>query len=289
MSGISFEQFIMQCCKAGEADLRKWMRRVLPRHGFAIKEDNYVSERAKKNKSYETVHNLLAVRGNPNVCLVAHTDVCRDHKDMGDKPIYYGDPKKKPANAVMVEPVICRAEVEEEDGKVIRKIIRDKNVETQVGGDDRLGVAINLWIALNTEYDLALYFPTDEEIGLRSSRMVDFAELRSYELCVQVDRGNHSNELVGKINGTILCDYDIITRLLEIAWDIGSPRRLVSGAGTDVYALKERKVIKNGVNMTCGYHESHGSSPQEYIDIEEARSTMLYCSSIIKSFFLNAI
>lgn len=281
---VSFEEFIIQCCKAEESGLRKWMRRVLPRYNFSIKEDDYVSDRAKKNENYKTVHNLLAVRGNPKICLVAHTDVCRDHERHDNASLYYGNPKKKPANAKMVEPVIKRVEVEEEDSKTIKRIIQDKNVDTQVGGDDRLGVAINLWIALNTGYDMALYFPTDEEIGLRSAREVDFAELREYDLCVEVDRGNHSHELVTKINSTILCDYDTAVRLLEIAYDMGKPRKAVTGANTDVYALKERKIIKNAVNMTCGYHASMGASANEYIDVEEARDTMKYVAAIVKDY-----
>lgn len=287
MTVVSFEEFIIQCCKAEESSLRKWMRKVLPRHGFSIKEDEYVSERARKNEKYSTVHNFLAVRGNPKICLVAHTDVCRDHDRHDTDELYYGNPKKKPANLKMVEPVIKHVEVEEEDSKIKKRIIQDKNADTQVGGDDRLGVAINLWVALNSGYDVALYFPTDEEIGLKSARVVDFPELREYDLCVEVDRGNHSHELVTKINSTILCDYDTIVRLLEIAFDIGKPRKAVTGANTDVYALKERRIIKNAVNMTCGYHASVGAGSNEYIDIEEARDTMRYVANIVKDYCLN--
>lgn len=278
---VSFEEFIIQCCKSEEGGLRKWIKRVLPRYGFAIQEDDYETERVSKNDSYKHVHNLLATRGNPKVCLVAHTDICRDHET---KQLYYGNPKKKPPSATMVEPVIKRVEVEEEDRKVIKRIIQDKNCETQVGGDDRLGVAINLWTALNTGYDMALLFTTDEERGLVSARAVDFPELREYDLCVEVDRGNHSHELVSKINTTVLCDYDTIVRLLEIAYDMGCPRKVVQGAGTDVVAMKDRKIIKNAVNMTCGYHSSHSSSPNEYICIDEATSTLKYVSSIVRDY-----
>lgn len=278
---VSFEDFIMQCCKAGEGDLRKWIHRILPRYGFTIKEDTYQSDRVRKNDAYKPVHNLLAVRGNPKICLVAHTDICRDHNS---KQLYYGNPKKKPDHMTMVEPVIKRVEAEEEDQKVVKRIIQDKNCESQVGGDDRLGVAINLWVALNTGYDLALLFTTDEEIGCLSARAVDFAELREFDLCLQVDRGNHSHELVTKISNIILCDYDTVVRLLEIAFDMGKPRKAVQGAGTDVAALKDRKIIKNAVNMTCGYHSSFSDNPNEYIDIEEAKDTMKYVAAIVKDY-----
>jgi len=57
---------------------------------------------------------------------------------------------------------------------------------------------------------------------------------------------------------------------------------------TDVYALKSRGMVKECVNMTCGYHHSHGASPNEYIEIEEARSTMKYVAAIVKDYYLKA-
>ena len=279
---VTFEEFIMQCCKAKESNLRKWVRKILPRYGFTIKEDSYLSERVSKDDSFKDVHNLLAIRGaKPKVCLVAHTDICRDHNS---KTPFYGNPNKIPAGRSMVIPTIKKVEVEEEDGKCVKRIIQDKNCEWQVGGDDRLGVAINLWVALNTDYPLGICLTTDEEVGLKSARKIDFAELREFPLCVQTDRGNHSHELVTKIGSTILCDYETVVRLLEIAFDMGKPRKVVTGAGTDVAAMRERKVIQNAVNMTCGYHSSYSDGPNEYIDIEESRDTMKYVSSIVRAY-----
>lgn len=279
---VSFEEFIIQACKAEERGLRRWMRKVLPRYGFEIQEDDYVGYRAKKDDSYKEVHNMLAIRGKkPKVCLVAHTDICRDH----DHQIDYSP--KGTGKGLRVNPVIKTAELEEDNGKVIKRVIQDKTCNVQVGGDDRLGVAINTWIALNTGHDMGLLFTTDEEKGLVSAREVKFKELRDFELCAQVDRGNNSDELVTKIHGTSLCDYETAVRCLEIAFDIGMARKPVNGAGTDVLALKERGIIKNAVNMTCGYHHSFGASGHEYIDIDEAKATLHYVSSIIKDYNLN--
>src|ERR1035438_4199584 len=65
----TFTQFIKQCCAAREWNLRKMLRRELPNHGFRIIEDDWVSERGGK---YNSVHNMLAIRGEPTVCLAAH-------------------------------------------------------------------------------------------------------------------------------------------------------------------------------------------------------------------------
>jgi hypothetical protein len=263
----SFESFIAQCCKAPEWELRAFIRKVLSRAGFSIIEDDY---RGRRGGKFDLVHNMLAVRGTPDVCLVAHTDVCRDHIVDGD-------------DIPVVNPEIKFAQV---DGE-IREIIQDEGPNYQVGGDDRLGVAINLYIALNSGMDLALLFTTDEEVGLLSADKVRFPELLDFELLVQVDRGNHSNQLVNRIGGTQLCSLAIERRLLRIAEEIGLPRNTVNGMLTDVLSIKNNRMCHNAVNMTCGYHNSFGSSKNEFIDVQEARDTMRYVASIVKDFYLN--
>lgn len=289
-----FENFIMQCCKADEWTLRKFLKKVLIRSGFQIFEDEYKSERVQKEKRYETVHNMLAIRGNPRVCLVAHTDVCRDHEELRSEGRYssYGEhqfwmqgqreeeqvvrPMKK------VDPVI---KCVEQDGK-IRRVIQDRDCKLQVGGDDRLGVAINTWIAINSGFDCGLYFPTDEEIGLKSARACEMPQLMDFDLLVQVDRGNHSNQLVIKISNEILVSYETATELLSIAYDLGMPREPVVGLATDVYALKSRGKCKEAVNLTCGYFNSHGAGAGEYIDIQEAKDTMKFVATIVKNYYM---
>jgi len=296
-SDDGFENHIMQCCKATEWDLRRFLRKVLTRAGFQIFEDGYKTERVSKEKRYDIVHNMLAVRGNPNICLAAHTDVCRDHEELRSEARFGGygeyhywmydrhdEDASKARTPRRVEPVIKNVELEGQ----IRRVIQDRDCKLQVGGDDRLGVAINTWIALNSGYDMALYFPTDEEVGLKSARACEMQRLKDFDIVVQVDRGNHSDELVIKIGGEILCSYDTAVRLLEIAYDLGTPRAPVTGMATDVYALKSRGMVKECVNMTCGYHHSHGASPNEYIEIEEARSTMKYVAAIVKDYYLKA-
>lgn len=262
----SFENFIMHCCKLPEWELRDYLKTVLDEAGYDYKEDEYRGHRSGK---YRTVHNLLFWRGDPKVCLVAHTDVCRDHIRDNFIPV--------------VNPV---AKWVGDDQGTVKKIIQDKNCKVQVGGDDRLGVAINVWIAIHTGYDLALLFTTDEEVGLLSAEKVNFAELVDYKLFVQVDRGNRSNQLVTSIGGVELISKPLAEILLGIANSMGMPREEVRGFATDVVAIKCNHPYINAVNMTCGYHNSIGPSPNEYIDVQEARNTMLYVSSIIKKFDL---
>src|ERR1019366_3633587 len=295
----AFEKWIMQCCKADEWDLRKFLKKILGRAGFTIYEDGYLSERCKTNSKYNTVHNMLAIRGeNPRICLVAHTDVCRNHGSEkfedgeSDEYAYWmggagsaakktdADKKRIP---LKVRPVIKEIE---QDGKV-RRIITDKENRIQVGGDDRLGVSMNVFYAINSGLPVGLFFPTDEEIGLKSASVCEMPQLKDFDLLVQTDRGNHSDELVVKIGGEILMTYSTTVRLLEIAYDIGLPRYPVHGMGTDIYAIKKRNMCKEACNLTVGYHNSRGDSSDEYIDIQEAKDSLRYISEIVKDYYLN--
>lgn len=267
----SFENFIIKCCELDEWDLRDYLRGTLTEAGFHVQEDDYQSHRPGK---YKTIRNMLAIRGTePRICLVAHTDVCRDHG-----ATYRGGHQK-------AHPVIKTVDMY---GKT-KRIIQDKDRKVQTGGDDRLGVAINTWIALNTGYDMGLLFTTDEEVGAISADYVNFKELGDFDVLVQVDRGNQSNQLVTSISGLRLCDNETATRLLGIAEEIGLPRVTVQGLLTDVLAIKGDGKCKNAVNMTCGYHNSYGSSSNEYIDIDEAKDTLKFVSSIISDYEMEMI
>ena len=288
----AFERHIIKTCKAPEWELRKWLKKTLTRAGFTILEDQYKTDRVNRDKRYSSVHNMLAIRGeNPRVCLVAHTDICRDHSSSisefnthwmrNEKEEKKEDSKKKPF-LKEVFPVVKLCETN--DG--VRRIITDRDNKYQVGGDDRLGVAINTWIALNTGYDMGLFFPTDEEIGLKSSRVCEIQELKLFDLCMQTDRGNHSNQLVTKIHNEILCSYDTAVRLLDICYRIGFPRTPINGGSTDIYAIKQRNMCKEAINCTIGYHNSISDQADEYIDTVEAYEAMQFASEVVKDYYL---
>lgn len=263
----SFENFIMKCCELDEWDLRSMLRDKLSEAGFTVQEDDYSSHRGGR---YQEVHNMLAIRGKlPKVCLVSHTDVVRDHGRYG---------KHRKTNPVIKE--VNRF------GKDMR-IIQDKDCQVQLGGDDRCGVAINTWIALHTGYDMGLLFSTDEEVGGQAADYVSFPELGDFELLAQVDRGNMERQLVTSIGSTRLCSPEVAKRLLEISNRIGMPRTSVNGLFTDVATIKGDGKCKNAVNMTCGYGNNHGNN--EFIDIQEAKDTMKFVSSIIQDYEMEVI
>lgn len=71
-----FIKLILTCCRLNESELRLYIKKLLLENSFTIQEDNYYSTRLWECSG---IHNLIAIRGEPNVCLVSHTDVCRDH------------------------------------------------------------------------------------------------------------------------------------------------------------------------------------------------------------------
>ena len=262
---LSFRELIARCCVSDEATLRRDIKSTLLARGFSFVEDDYVSYRSAERRPVSGLCNLLLTRGAPRVALVAHTDVCRDH-DAFER----GTPMPVP------DPVIQR-----HDG---RTILRDRHREVQLGGDDRLGVAIALWTALRTKRPLALLFTTDEEVGLLSAATCRFAQLATLDLLVQIDRGNHSHQLVDRIHEERICAPDVATRILAALERAGRPRETTNGGSTDVRALRRNGVCRDAINLTCGYHESYGDSGDEYIDLPEAEDTARDVRAIVQEF-----
>ncbi len=249
LKALSFEDLLIWTCAQQEDNLRTTAKEVLVNYGFSYKEDEY-----KTYREVDGINNILFTRGDPQFCLVAHTDVCRDHTASRNGTLWMNP-----------EPVF-----KDLDG---RKIIQDKNNEVQVGGDDRVGVAISLWCALHTDKPISILFTTDEEVGLVSAEEVKFEELNNYKLLIQIDRGNNTNQIVNKISKLDICDEETTNFIAEKMASLNMNREFVVGKLTDVYAIKKNQMCKNAINMTCGYYNSKYDSPLEYIDVEEANDT----------------
>jgi len=254
---MDFLSHVITCCEQPEPALRRYLRNLLSRNGFVIETDRYRSPRACRTP------NLRAVRGAPTLGLIAHTDTCREHEEDIRHP----------------RPVVCTRETRRGQ----RQVIQDRSTSVQLGGDDRLGVAIITWAALAMpDAPLSLLFTTDEEIGLQSAAELPESWTRCLDLLVEVDRGNQAEaQLVTSIGGLRLCSARTERMLLEVARACGHPRVAVEGRLTDVYEIVARGACENAVNMTCGYHDSVWASGREYIDVLEAVETLAYVRAII--------
>ena len=245
------ETLLVATCVADETALQRTLTSELAGAGFATRRDRYrPSPRAFPPRD---VTNLLFVRGAPRVCLVAHTDVVRDHGGVATAPTPH----------VVSDPATGR------------RVLADRARATPIGGDDRVGVAIIRWLAQTTTAPMAALFTTDEEIGLDGAYAVPMAWLEPFELLVEIDRrSDHGRELVTQIFGRRLCTDERAARLLAIAADVGMPRTTVMGLATDVYAFAARGFRGDAVNLSCGYHEPH--APEEWVDMREAAETATY-------------
>lgn len=253
-----FERVILAACALDESTLRSQLEFALTRHGFRTRNDEYDALPQPRTPD-RVVRNMLAIRGTPRVCLVVHTDVVRDWRD----------------TTGILRPVV-RDEVI--DGRR-RRSITDATGETPIGGDDRLGVAIAMRVARASTHDLAILFTTDEERGLFGAEEVPADWVAPFELLVQIDRGNHRDQLVTSIHDTRLCHPRWEARLLRLASNLGLPRQACDGYPTDVYALVRRGVVRNAVNLTCGYYANHRGN--EWIDVAEADETARYVRAIV--------
>ena len=261
-AGTPFERALIAACAADESVLRRELAAELCGAGFELFFDDYRAT-SRRDDAARELPNLLAVRGAPRVCLVAHTDLVRDHRG------YAGDRGR-------VEPIVRR------DPATCRRIVTDRTNATQVGGDDRVGVAIARMIALESRRAIAILLTTDEEIGLQGAAAVPDAWLERFELFVQIDRGSRfGRELVTQIGGTRLCSAEREARLLAIAEALGAPRVPVVGGSTDVAELKAHGMRADAVNLTCGYYAPH--SADEWVDVEEAEEAARYVRAILDS------
>lgn len=260
INSLSFENLIIWCCQADETVLRDQIKKDLVSFNFSFIEDDYCSPRNSFEETQPRIHNTLFIRGKPKICLVAHTDVCRDHR----------------AHETLTEKLVPIPTIKEQDG---RRIIQDLECKVQVGGDDRLGIAIALWTAFHSNKDIAILLTTDEEIGILSAKQAKFKELSEFELLIEIDRGNHSNQIVSNIRGIQLCEESFAQFLVDESEKINLKREITRGYGTDVLVIKCSIPCNNAINLTCGYYDGHCDT--EYIDIEEANETYIFINHIL--------
>ncbi len=242
---------LARCCELPEAGLRSYVKSILGALGFTFQEDAY------GNRTKRGIPNLLAVRGDPRVMLVAHSDTSWAQTRSSELP----------------SPAVVQREG--------RWLMEDRERQVQLGGDDRLGIALMTWIAAcDREAPLALLLTTDEEVGCLSADEVPGSWFEGIDLAVQVDRkSDGGDQLVTRIGGTKLCSDSTAEWLLGLAKEIGLPREEVVGGPTDVCVLIERGVCPEAVNLTCGYHRPHGKD--EYVDLQEANDTLRFLQAIV--------
>ncbi len=261
----TFDELVARFCRFTERQLHRYLKAELPRLGFAVEADDYKAASQGDDERHD-IKNIRAVRGAPLVAFAAHSDTCRE------------------AEGITAQPTPVEFALEHED--VARRVLQDRDAAVQIGGDDRVGCAILFWLAAHTTGPLALFFFSDEEIGLLGAHAAPASWFENLELLVALDRGNvAAPDIVTEIAGLTLCSNQTATRLQTLAESIGFPRALVKGRRTDVYEIRKRGLVPEVVNLSCGYHDSHGASGAEFIDLDEAFESARFAGAIAEEFF----
>jgi hypothetical protein len=191
--------------------------------------------------------NVYAIKGQADVypCIVAHTDTVHPMEQPGDFKLTHDTDRLEwwSYNPNKTEAI--------KDGG-------EQFVQVGIGGDDKVGIYVALNMMRN-EKVLKCAFFRDEEVGCRGSREADMSFFDDVTLVLQCDRRG-TNEFVNRISGELMSiDFERAVKPILDEWGFKN----VTGAPTDVGALKHKGLKVCCANIACGYYEPHG--PTEYI------------------------
>jgi putative aminopeptidase FrvX len=214
----------------------------------------YICEVLKQLKiKYEidTYGNVIATRGEaPYACCVAHLDTVHTYK-----------------NGFVVK----RGEME---GRHYFFAEDNTGKRVGVGGDDKCGVFVCLYL-LSTLTNIRCVFFTQEESGGIGSSNIDLKVFEECRYVGGVDRWG-GRDMVNRYSGdyTISKDFYRTLQPLMKRYDY----EFTTGLFTDSLNLWERNVGVSCFNVSCGYYSHH--SDTEYVDLQELWNACLFCTEI---------
>jgi hypothetical protein len=146
------------------------------------------------------------------------------------------------------------------------------------GGDDLVGVFMCLNL-LDTFDTVKVVFFVSEEIGCIGSNACDLDFFKDCKFIGQADRKGNA-DFINYSNGVQLFDEEFSTFVKPIL-EIYKYKKC-TGIATDAGALSKRNVGIACFNISCGYHNPHGS--REYVCVSEVKT----CFNIFCEIILNA-
>ena len=196
----------------------------------------------------DTVGNLFITKGASRryPCLVAHLDEVHDNPD----------------RQIIVEGDFISAINSNGDG-------------VGVGADDKNGI----WIALRLLQKLPVLkvalFVGEEKLdgqpGCRGSRGCDLSVFDNCAYLLQCDRKGCSDVVTYYEKGQLsLCDDTFPPAHILAKYGYET----CSGGRTDVVALRERGLLKNCCNISCGYYRAH--TPDEYTRFSHLKNALQF-------------
>ena len=167
------------------------------------------------------------------------------------------------------------------DGDMVYAIDSQGN-RVGVGADDKNGV----WIALRlleakAVLKVALFVDEERlngEAGCRGSRACNLAEFDDVKCLLQCDRRGASDVVAEGKGGIRLCEDGFIPQAILDRYGY----QYTSGGRTDVVALRERGLLKNSCNISCGYYNAH--KDDEYTLFSQLQNALRFVSHVVDYF-----
>lgn len=146
---------------------------------------------------------------------------------------------------------------------------------TGVGGDDKVGLALALWIAI-TKPKIKLVFTVGEESGCIGANALTPEDFTDSGYLIEPDRRGNT-DLITSYMGSTTANADFHSIAKEAAFTHGY--REESGLVTDVFELQSNGVDLSAINLSVGYYEPH--SNKEYVILEDAIRSLHIIRTII--------
>ena len=150
-----------------------------------------------------------------------------------------------------------------------------------IGGDDKNGIFIALYMLKHLDYCKAVFF-ADEEIGCVGSSKADISFFSDCRYIIECDRRGNS-DLITNISGQI-CSDEFINAIKPYT-DAYSYQE-TSGLMTDVDELHDKGVGISCINLSCGYHRPHTQFEYTIIEDLEVCMNLVYtiCSNVTQTY-----
>jgi len=151
---------------------------------------------------------------------------------------------------------------------------------TGIGGDDKNGIAIVLWLLGHADIPNAkAFFFQREEKGCEGSEYIDHAYFDEVGYIIEPDRRGSTDLITSAFSSErTICSEDFRNIISPIAEKHGYSE--TSGSITDVVQLAEDRVGISVLNLSCGYHNPH--SNKEEVHLKE----FLLAGHMVREFIL---
>ena len=219
---------------------------------------DFISKINNVNYTIDKFDNILITKGSnkKKPCVVAHLDSVHDIIEDG-------------------------VQINETDD-ILTLYIKDTDVQTGIGGDDKVGIFIALSMLL--KYDnIKVAFFSKEEIGCIGSSSVNIEFFKDCNVILQADKKGNNEFVCKTINRynsmTKLNNYYFRQKVKHII-NQANYKFLFMGYMTDVVILKERGVNAPCANISCGYYNPHLFS--EYVKISDVENCLNLMDAILK-------